>query len=825
VVDLDPSRPGFNFVPVGALPVDIVTSPGGTATFVASAEAGKYAIYALPTRVVSNYIFHLAAPRLTDLAACALPSAPGAMMMLTEPFADGQSLPTRCQGEAQPGVDHPRGDFSKETLHPGSRKLLVTLPDTGDVAILDAQELVDRPAGSFRACNIERLVHLGIDLPAVLPQQRTPQGGWPPGVAEDGSVCALTQFPSATTGSGYVAHPTRLAHDPQSGLLYVADDQAPVIHVIDVTSPCRPTQREPLLPMSADDPWRVVTTRALSLSPTTTDGKRFLYAVDGREGSLMVFDVSLGSTDRTPLMRPYPDRNPYRPKDRLAFAVPVREVAFVSLDNPIGDAVSGSAPWGTQCDPDLLSGGLGVGYRTASDYSYGAGPKSLRGIFGAALLTSGQIAFIDVDDFDAPCRRPQQLGACPRETFGNYEAATGEVSCNVVERNDERNAAYMLTGQVSGARMPGLQAYPTLTLNNSVIPFGDAAPMLLAPAPAKADQKLVVQVGNQPADVIESDPATAAHHMVWFDFTEPRAHSDQSWTISYEGGIPGFGGRVARLLSATGTDNGQLEDAGAHFCDRGVHDLDAAILVANALGLSGSASDPSSQAYLWARGHMDVVQILDGFLDTDDPYWASVADRCDYQACRDTFGLPDAPKATRDFPILQAWQGKVTVSDPLQMASCCFPMLATYTVRALQQWVVVGAGTGFLHRGAADPNTGRCVDSCDPVLRLYNGRVLEQARAGAQIPTVGGPNVFRNPMMQFWIHPGQEPSVRDMYFSFNETGGFIPLLVNLAASTSYVQPQAMQFFPQLGQLVIIDGSVQGLMLVNLSQLTLSASYY
>ena len=39
VVDLNDSKPGFNFLPVGGNPTDIVATPGGTAAFVGSAEA------------------------------------------------------------------------------------------------------------------------------------------------------------------------------------------------------------------------------------------------------------------------------------------------------------------------------------------------------------------------------------------------------------------------------------------------------------------------------------------------------------------------------------------------------------------------------------------------------------------------------------------------------------------------------------------------------------------------------------------------------------------------------------------------------------------
>jgi len=85
-------------------------------------------------------------------------------------------------------------------------------------------------------------------------------------------------------------------------------------------------------------------------------------------------------------------------------------------------------------------------------------------------------------------------------------------------------------------------------------------------------------------------------------------------------------------------------------------------------------------------------------------------------------------------------------------------------------------------------------------------------------------------MMQFWIHPrtsNSKPvaSERDMAFSFTGTSGFFPLLINLASSTTFVQPQSVTWLPQIGQLAVADGSVQGLMMVDIASLTLSKSYY
>ncbi len=824
VVDLDPSMPGYNFLPTGAQPVDIVSTPGSAASFVAAGEANKYAIYVLPSRSILD-----PAPTLTSFAACALPSAPGRMAIVTS-AVQGSSAAT-CDGTLHADVPHDNGDLSLESSPSGARKLIVTMPERGELAVIDAQQLLDQPRGSFDACKFERVIKLRVDLPAVLPRQRTPEGGWAPGVDANGDACVFSSADEITPPAKIEPHPVSLEIDKETGLAYLADDAAPVIHVVDLSDPCSPTERSPLLPMSAVDPYRVVRTRELAVSPTTTDGRKFVYAIDQREGSIMVFDVSLDSTDRTPLMNPYPDRNPFQAPDRISFAVPVKTLAFALRDEPIADPTSGVQVSGVKCDPDVNSSSLGTLFQSSSDYSTGAGPDLLRGIFGCAVLTNGQVVVIDVDDFDAACRRPRGLNACSNETYANYEGATGELSCDVVRRHQTRNAGYLTTGDVSGSRLPGLESYPALTLAGTTLAASSERPMILAPQP-KENLAQIVQVGGRPVDAVESNPLTAMHGMVWFDPRESRASYDQDWTVTYEGTLPAFGGHVARLRPSADNSPATVEDSAAAFCWAGVHDFDAAVLVANSMGMTGSAQEPGSPAYEWAQAHVDVVQITDGFLDEEDPYWVSVGGQCSYQSCVETFGPTDVPRSSRDLPILRAWQDRVEVADSLVMAKCCFPQSTSFTIRPQRQWVVWGGVSGFLHRVDVDPVTGRCVDSCDPSLRYRNARAYEGPRVEATaenpallIPAVDGADVFRNPMMQFWIHPGTAPSERDMTFSFAAIGGFYPVVVNLAGSTSYVQPQSATWVSQIGQLAIPDGSVQGLMMVDLDSLTLINSYY
>jgi len=61
VVDIDPSTPGYSFLRVGARPGSIVTTPGGSVSFVGVTGLQKNGIFALPTSCLS-------APRQGDQA-------------------------------------------------------------------------------------------------------------------------------------------------------------------------------------------------------------------------------------------------------------------------------------------------------------------------------------------------------------------------------------------------------------------------------------------------------------------------------------------------------------------------------------------------------------------------------------------------------------------------------------------------------------------------------------------------------------------------------------------------------------------------------------
>ena len=57
-----------------------------------------------------------------------------------------------------------------------------------------------------------------------------------------------------------------------------------------------------------------------------------------------------------------------------------------------------------------------------------------------------------------------------------------------------------------------------------------------------------------------------------------------------------------------------------------------------------------------------------------------------------------------------------------------------------------------------------------------------------------------------------------MAWQFSTRGQFSPLSLNLASTNASVSPQTMRFIDALGQMAIVDGASQGLILIDLNLL-------
>jgi hypothetical protein len=481
------------------------------------------------------------------------------------------------------------------------------------------------------------------------------------------------------------------------------------------------------------------------------------------------------------------------------------------------------------------------------------------------------MSVIDLDDYDANCRRPRlsddpALG-CGRNVtvpVTGLLSTSQEVSCNVVQRHRQRSAAYFTNVDQAGRHSPALLTFPILYDKDGTAIVSDPMrpetakllPKLLGPALVAAEHDeaswpllgTVLSSTATPNAGLSSLPDEAVANWVAFDLRAPRAHTTQMWTVTYEGTLPWFIGRRGRLQCAadksdleceTGDDPSHLEvfDSSVGFCDGGAQGEDMK---------------------LGDRPAGDIFEIIEELPDPADPYWTSpkVAGVCSRQDCEEVFGTLEAPRVVdtgapvgRDILIEKSFQGRLSLKPSVTTkqdadgklrrvpVSCCFPYPVAYTIRANDQWIVSGQSTGFAHRlipdpAETDPIKAACIESCDPNLALRNGRLRARAPSEA-VPTYDSNEAFHNAQMRFvlWdmeqtscMNPPCSGRVRDRYFSFQEVGGFLPMRFSLS-STSLVLPQSVRYVRGLQMLAVPDPVQMGLILVDLNLLRTTLSFY
>ena len=769
VVDEDQTIPGFTLLPVGGVPTSIVSTPGSVATFVGVGQAGTEGIFAIPSSCVKPRTDGEPQRSLTTWSACRLPSAPGDMAILVDPPADPSKpneVRASCGGLAaavsadalQTSRECP-ADLSGETTPPGRRKLAVVLPDRGELVVIDGQELLDRPPGTYEPCVFERQVPLRVDLPAEPIAQMVP-----PDLAGGPKPVGLLHPPPSIP---FTARPGGLAQvdDPvtQEHRLFLADLDAPVVHVLDTRDPCDIRETPPLLPMSFVDPNRVVTTSRVAASPLTSDEKRYLYAIDPLDGgSVMFFDVSPGSSNRTPLLRPNSPLVPFEPPDRIAFNSPARDVTFALHDMPVAEPPTETQAVGVFCDP---TPGASTAYRPSSDLSSGARPGELRGVFGFLALESGQISVIDVEDFDAKCRRPVEANGSPTPDFrgcssdpdGPYEigsvpTVTNEVSCRMIESHRARSSTTMRNDATVGVRAPSLRLLPKLTddsgrtLVTDRSPEGLNHPRMLGVnfSPTQPGQVYVgttLYTETDPSNKVVFEPAAAQESSLVLSFAEPRTYApDEVFNARFEGPLvderPG-----ATYAFDEQSGSATLSDSGIVFCDAGVEDQRAA---QDDLGTPLGVTDLQQ----FGRFHADYARILSDIPARDNTWWsrslpAAESAACGgataderYLRCSAQLGTSIAPGALRELSIDVATRNVLTVHprsesagssgarDVAAFLECCFPTTVSYEVRGSHEWIVRGAQSGFRNRITSD-GSGRCVVDPDPIRQNLRSRVVE----------------------------------------------------------------------------------------------------
>lgn len=823
VLDFDPTLPGETPLPVGAAPVDVVATPKGTAVFVASADPSRPTLAAISGEVlrpceVDGDRCDLAPFTVSSWPTCKLPSIPTDIALIADPAAADGGVRASCDGAYEVPEDGPAfGDIDREGF--GRQLLYVTLPREGRVAVYDAQALFASSSTASDDCVELASVSVGTTVPPVDPPSY-----------DDTAACALpkqidpvgdTELPPPAPSHMAVSIGGAPAPGATGGRVFVSDLALPLIHILDVSDPCAPVlEANPLHVTSAVEPSRRVVTSHVSVSPLTPSGKRYLYAIDVEDRSLAAFDVTNGASPKVPLERENAARNPFQPLDRVKFAAAPTDVSIVVRDEPrsTGGQV---AAFGTLCDPDPgadtcqtgeAACDLGTLYRSSADYETGAGPFTLRGVFGMVSLATGQVAIVDIEDFDAPCRSPvDQTSAAGCEGSEGGLETTGEPSCNVVLPHQARSSNYLLTNDDVGRNQPGIQTYPSLsTEDGTVITNGPTMVAVLD----SADTSATLSVGG---DVVSIDSGTGLlldgdgdRQGLRMNLADPRVHqSDQEWAATYQGPLPGFAGHVGRVRIL----EERFTDDAASFCSRGVQSRG---LVRDELELEGGLTE--KQVSDRSARYADRLVITEPLFEIEDAYWNTAS--CTFQDCRSRFGERDAPTSAREFTIAEAYENELTLElgsdEERQFLDCCFPTQTDYEIRPGDEWVLVGGASGFVHDVIADADTGECRSTCDTTQKLKRSRI-RSAPVGTT-PRPGDEFAFENALFSFAIvlpevsDQTQQPS-RDMTFRFITQASFKSLRATLTdANRSNVQILSLGYIEPLDEVLVTDGGLEGMIL-------------
>lgn len=813
VVDSSSAMPNVNLLVVGSVPTGLVSTPDGAATFVATADPNKPAIFALPSsRILGDFYSDQGKPQtIADWPVCALPESPGPVAIVARPgttlgYELVVVLPGSIRNKPQVLTLDPAyfgiGDtgvtpFAPGKLEPCARAITSTL------VLDDAVPSTWTPGPSWP--DGVPYVDGGVDLTGQFPAQPSACTAAPPsdagadaepadagdagddggdaGAPPDGGVDASAPDAGEEGGipvqvpTGAFSHASAAIADGTT--LYVADDGLPLVHVIDLSTPGKPTELAPYVATSVVQPERRVTVGALTLSPPTRDYRRYLYALDGRAGSVMVFDATDPRTaPRTPMRRPHAELAPGQSPDRIAFDVPVAAMTFVRTDVP--DLTGGTS---ALCLPSAsartengaeIEGARGNDYRLGGGLVSELGPARLRGIFALLTLANGQIVVVDVDDWDTSCRRPAKLDGTPTVEGASRGALAVPQATDLAS---PYNLPAAFSGSVTKEVYFPVSAPHRLRSSKTMILDGTTT--------RTAPYSLAAQIlqGDTPLGAMAPKPFLD----VKLAYDLPDVALDQDWTFVYEGQLTGFNGLVAPIATTDAWATLTFDRSGGGLCARGVEDRrlgasrarDLLHQVSVAARAKNGPCDPRTDCSALAERDFalppgleerlgDYVVLNDEILPESDGYWRADAacwgdpepdpndpnlqktptDAAGRRAlCKAVFGEQKSHSDERHLPILEAYDDRLVVGvytpyEPtpalrkgqrastsreryrLQLAQCCFHAQSRFQVRTGGEWLAVGSAVGVLHDVTVDPATKACVWGCDARNVLKRSRTV-----------------------------------------------------------------------------------------------------
>jgi hypothetical protein len=520
IVDGDKLIPGPTFVDVGGLPRAIVTPPhkpgspdvGPPFTYVASGEQQLLlAVKTCAFRVIEKDCDPMRDTKPLPGPPVDMVLADDALWLSLEASEDGEAPSPPLLARVALGGD---GPFAGEPT-------FFALPDAGAV-------VPDEPVAEDE----EYLASCGLGYEAQV----------------DAAERALPLAPLATASGP--ATPGRLRWDEDTKLLFVADKVQPVIRafrvaggnltlvgVLPTGAPIRDFVLTPAVPKvvggifapPADKP---------SFGP---DEVRYLYAIDDRDGSVLVQRLELegglvrGTPLRLPAARRYADRlgsdesmtaleivdnrRLFGPSDEFSGVCDAFEREGLSRE----DALEAERRNATGKELDSINAELAVITRV--------GPGQMRGVFLVATTVRGSLDFFDIHDLDLFCRADLACGDAEKPT---ELADRSGVTPLAVRRHSARIAA----ARRSGIDLSNRQAFDEVD------------------CPA----------GYYPATQRDVD-ASNTKETIACALADPWANVEPGWSLAWEGNLlSGVRGR----FDVEGDKAVFYGPAGFDLCERGV---------------------------------------------------------------------------------------------------------------------------------------------------------------------------------------------------------------------------------------------------------------
>jgi hypothetical protein len=547
-----------------------------------------------------------------------------------------------------------------------------------------------------------------------------------------------------------------------------------------------------------------------SVDPTKDDTKRYLYGIDQRDGSVMVFDLALngGVPVLTPLLAPAPARDVLRRFSNFGDRIGVGgDGAFTARALGVLDTRQQLLPTGApddffcgQYDDNYIEDEKNKAADTATkqlwtyhdevldtasdDRAY----RALRGVFLLITGSSGVVAVIDVHNLDLQCRARANCDETDTDKLGSGSQARGvalqrhAVRLSGIEPTSANlSSGEDLVGEDEGFRFglePEADGGEPEPDAETEPPVDGGAPPLDAggepadggeepgageaggEAPPLGDGEFLLNEENCPIGYYRIENSSAFICAA----ANPWRSRPASWTSTYRGSLT-LGIAFSAALEE-GENEGEIlmqAPQGLDFCERGVEQEGFAVVI---------GSEPED----------DTPEFCDR--DADDPWRLLIK-----QAYQDHLVLEMAEE-------VEGPSGQLATLEDLRT---CFGEFSDFQVRLADAWRVQVSDSAYLHRVMTGED-GACV--IDPQIdRRW------QARTDPSFPYVDSYIAFQLRQPTSDTADAKETINPTITLDLEAT----PLTMQFTSGPRFdTLPVRVRSFPRAGYLFVVDAASQGI---------------